>query len=78
MSGIRVKKLGKLKAGPDLLFGVVREGFPEEVTSKLKRSQFPESKWVWVPGQVIQRIYRARLSRQPCRSPMTGVRVPGR
>ena len=65
VAGIRAKKLGELKAGPEPLVGVVREGFPEEVTSKLKMSQSFLSQRRWVPGQVIQRVYRARLSRQP-------------
>ena len=64
-AGIRVKKLGQLKAGPYLLVRTVREGFPEEVTSKLKRSQGFLSQRRWVPGQVIQRVYRAGLSKQP-------------
>lgn len=60
-----MKKLGWLKAGPDLLAGVVREGFSEEVTSTLKRSQGFLSQRRWVPGQVIWRVYRAGLSKQP-------------
>lgn len=65
VAGIRAKKLGELKAGPDPLVGIVKEGFPEEVTSKLKMSQSFLSQRMLVPGQVIQRVYRARLSRQP-------------
>ena len=65
LAGIRVKKLGRFKAGWDMLIGVVREGFPEEVTSKLKRSQGFLSQRRWVPGQVILRVYRAGLSKQP-------------
>lgn len=48
-----------------MLVGVVKEGFPEEVTSKLKRSQGFLSQRRWVPGQVILRVYRAGLSKQP-------------
>lgn len=73
LTGIRVKKLGWLKAGPDLLAGEVREGFSEEVTSTLKTSQGFLSQRRWMPGQVIWRVYRAGLSKQ-MGSPMTGVR----
>lgn len=46
--GIRLKKLGELKAGPHRLVGVIREGILEEVTSELRRSQVPESKDVGI------------------------------
>lgn len=39
VSGIRVKKLDELKAGPHLLAVVVREGILKEVTNELSRSQ---------------------------------------
>ena len=52
VAAIRLKKLGKLRAGPHCWVG--RADILEEVTRELKSSQRFLSQRMWVPGQVIE------------------------